>query len=110
MRTQLSSGRGVLVLLSVGALLIAPGGAFAEWMQLPAQPAQPAQTNNQADDWPRRYTAPDGAQLVVYQPQVADWVDQKRLTLHAAVGYTAAGQTMPRLGTILAEADTRVSV
>jgi len=110
MRTQLSSGRGVLVLLSVGALLITPGGAFAEWMRLPPQPAQPAQAINPTDDWPRRYTAPDGAQLVVYQPQVADWVDQKRLTLHAAVAYTATGQTMPRLGTILAEADTRVAV
>jgi len=107
MRTQLSSGRGALVLLSVGALLIAPGGALADWLQLPAQQSTAATQN---DDWPRRYTAPDGAQLVVYEPQVADWVDQKVLTLHAAVGYTAAGQTMPRLGTILAEADTRVSV
>jgi len=107
MRTQLSSGRGALVLLSVGALLIAPGGALAAWLQLPAKSTR---ATSQNDDWPRRYTAPDGAHLVVYEPQVADWVDQKRLTLHAAVAYTAAGQTMPRLGTILAEADTRVSV
>ena len=94
MRTQLSSGRGALVFLSVSALLIAPGGAFAEWMRLPAQAAQPTQAINQ-DDWPRRYTAPDGAQIVADQPQVSDWVDQTRLTLHAAVAYTATGQTMP---------------
>ena len=27
--------------------------------------------------WPRDYTTPSGAALVVYQPQVASWVDQK---------------------------------
>src|SRR5687768_1579147 len=107
MRQPVSSSRTALVILSVGALLIAPGGALAYWVQLPAQTTG---ATSQDAGWPRRYAAPDGAQIVLYEPQVADWVDQKRLTLHAAVAYTAAGQTMPRLGTILAEADTRVAV
>ena len=53
---------------------------------------------------------PDGAQVVVYEPQVASWADQKTLTLHAAAAYTPKGKTSPLLGTIMAEADTRVSV
>ena len=108
MQTRVSRrSRGALVVLSMVGLLVAPGGPLAYWVQLSAQTAAAA---SPSEEWPRRYTAPDGAQLVVYEPQVADWVDQKRLTLHAAVAYTATGQTMPRLGTILAEADTRVAV
>ena len=53
---------------------------------------------------------PDGAQVVVYEPQVASWADQKTMTLHAAAAYTPKGKTSPLLGTIMAEADTRVSV
>ena len=94
---------GVLLVI---ALLNPPGGGLVSGCSCRhKQPRPPAQ-----NDWPRHYAAPDGAQIVVYEPQVADWQDQKRLTLHAAVAYTAAGQTMPRLGTILAEADTRVAV
>ena len=88
MRQPVSSSRTALVILSVGALLIAPGGALAYWVQLPAQTTG---ATSQDAGWPRRYTAPDGAQLALYEPQVADWVDQKRLTLHAAVSYTATG-------------------
>src|SRR5688500_10621953 len=41
--------------------------------------------------WPRAYTTPSGAALIVYQPQVATWVDQKHVTLYAAVSYTTKG-------------------
>src|SRR5690349_24557095 len=61
--------------------------------------------------WPRRYVAPDGAEVVIYQPQIASWQDQRLMRLHAAVAYTPKGSTAaPLLGTVIAEAHTRVSV
>jgi hypothetical protein len=60
--------------------------------------------------WPRSYTTPSGAGLVVYQPQIAAWPNQKHLTLYSAVSYSPKGAEKPVLGTIKAEADTKVSV
>src|SRR4030095_571394 len=60
--------------------------------------------------WPRAYTAPSGATIVFYQPQVASWVDQKHATLYAAVSYTAKGAKEPALGTLKVESATRVAV
>jgi hypothetical protein len=61
-------------------------------------------------EWPRRYVGADRAMVVVYEPQVASWEQQKLLSLYAAVAYTAPGADTPLLGTVMAEADTRVSV
>ena len=109
MHMRKSRGRTPLVFLSVVVLLSAPGGVLSAFAQQPA--AKPAATTAMnPGNWPRRYTVPDGAQVLVYEPQVASWADQKTLTLHAAVAYTAKGKTSPLLGTIMAEADTRVSV
>jgi hypothetical protein len=60
--------------------------------------------------WPRAYTTASGARIMLYQPQVASWEAQKRLTLYSAVSYTPKGSTRPALGTVKADADTRVSV
>ncbi len=60
--------------------------------------------------WPRAYTTPSGAALVIYQPQVASWADQKHATLYAAVAYTANGAKEPALGTIRVESETRVAI
>src|SRR5882672_11801772 len=54
--------------------------------------------------WPKSYVTPGGARVILYQPQVADWKDQKQLTLYAAVSYTPAGAATPVLGTVTAEA------
>src|SRR5688500_15473387 len=51
----------------------------------------------------------DGAAAGLSEPQVAEWSDQKRMTLHAAISY-APRDGAARLGTIIVEADTRVSV
>jgi hypothetical protein len=77
-----------------------------------AQQASPSSAASVPADgeWPRRYIAADKSAVIVYEPQVADWADQKRLTLYAAMAYTPPGANMPLLGTIKAEADTRVSV
>ena len=44
-------------------------------------------------DWPRSRTTASGALLVVYQPQIASWVDQKHVVAYAAVSYTPKGAT-----------------
>jgi hypothetical protein len=60
--------------------------------------------------WPRAYTTNSGAALVLYQPQVSDWKDQKLMTAYAAASYTPPGASKPALGTMQIEADTTVSV
>jgi hypothetical protein len=59
--------------------------------------------------WPRAYTHATG-ELVMYEPQISSWPDQKQLTLHAAVAFTPPKAKAPLLGTIVAEAATRVAV
>jgi|SRR5580765_3031197 len=44
--------------------------------------------------WPKSYTTSNGARRILYQPQVADWKDEKRRTLYAAVSYTPAASQM----------------
>jgi hypothetical protein len=60
--------------------------------------------------WPRGYSLPSEAQVVLYQPQVASWEDQKHLVALAAVSYVAKGEKKPALGTLKIEADTSVSL
>ncbi|HEU4386203.1 MAG TPA: hypothetical protein VFV34_00300, partial [Blastocatellia bacterium] len=61
--------------------------------------------------WPRSYDAPSGAGITIYQPQVADWQNQKHIVGYSAVAYlTNAEATKPALGTIKIEADTDVSL
>jgi hypothetical protein len=60
--------------------------------------------------WPRGYVTASGARVVLYQPQVASWPDQKKMTLYAAVSYEPAGAPKPALGTIKIESDTRVAL
>jgi hypothetical protein len=60
--------------------------------------------------WPRQYPAADGSHLTVYEPQVSNWEQQKRLTLHTALAYTPPGGDRPLLGTAVVEANSRVSV
>ena len=61
--------------------------------------------------WPRSYTAPSGANLVIHQPQIASWDDQRHLVAYAAVSYLPSGETdKPSLGTLKIETDTQVSV
>ncbi|HET9943829.1 MAG TPA: hypothetical protein VFR05_10825, partial [Terriglobia bacterium] len=59
--------------------------------------------------WPRLYPAASGATIILYQPQIASWKEQKELELYSAVAYTPKGGKRT-LGTIKALADTRVSI
>ena len=87
-----------LMLAPVATLVAAPSPAAVK----PAAPID--------GGWPKSYVTPTGARVTLYQPQVADWKDRKQLTLYAAVAYTPAGATKPVLGTVTAEAETKVSV
>jgi hypothetical protein len=60
--------------------------------------------------WPRAYTTNSGAALVLYQPQVSEWKNQKVMTAYAAVSYTPKGASKAALGTLQLAADTSVSV
>jgi hypothetical protein len=59
--------------------------------------------------WPREYPLGTGASVLVYQPQIASWDGQKRMTAFSAVSYRSSAQQKPLLGTIKIEADTSVS-
>src|SRR4051812_37642486 len=54
-------------------------------------------------------TTPSGAALVVYQPQISSWPDQKNVVLYAAVSYTPKGAAKPALGTVKVESATNVA-
>src|SRR5579862_8065572 len=93
-----------LAKLVVIALITSPGGPFMGWravaaVQMPptakAAPAQPPDGG-----WPRAYTTPTNAQVILYQPQVGLWPDQKHMTLFAAVSYLAPDAQKPALGTL----------
>jgi hypothetical protein len=60
--------------------------------------------------WPRGYSLPSEAQIVIYQPQIATWDDQKQLLAFAAVSHVAKGEQKPALGTIKFETNTEVSL
>jgi hypothetical protein len=60
--------------------------------------------------WPRGYSLPSEAQIVLYQPQIASWDNQKQLLAFAAVSHVAKGEQKPALGTIKFETNTEVSL
>jgi len=59
--------------------------------------------------WPRGYQSRAGAQIVIYQPQVASWDGRKQMLAYAAVSYQPANADKPTLGTIAVQAATAVS-
>jgi hypothetical protein len=60
--------------------------------------------------WPHFYSLPSGGSLLLYQPQIANWDQQKHMVAYSAVSYRAQSADKPALGTIKLEADTQVSV
>jgi hypothetical protein len=60
--------------------------------------------------WPRDYTTPSGAQVVLYQPQVASWENRQHMVAYAAASYLPHGKTKRELGTLKIEADTQVAL
>jgi hypothetical protein len=61
--------------------------------------------------WPRMSALPNGGSILIYQPQVSSWANQKHLVAFSAVSYRdSANAAKPALGTIKLESDTSVSV
>ena len=76
-------------------------------------PAAPlvAQSDGTVDGgWPRGYTSANGARIVLYQPQIGSWPDQKQMTLYVAVSYQAKDKNTPELGALTVESDTNVAL
>src|SRR3954470_14407677 len=108
-----------VALVTLLSFMTAAGAPLAG--QQPAKTAAPAKpaasataawgatTTSIDGGWPRAYATGSGASVVLYQPQVSDWVQQKHITGYAAVAYTAKGAAKPALGTIRIEADTDVA-
>ncbi len=80
--------------------------------------SKPAQTQAAAapidGGWPRFYEAAGGS-ILLYQPQISSWDNQKHLVAFSAVSFRQAGTTQnasekPAVGTIKLESDTKVSV
>src|SRR5258705_8515061 len=77
----------------------------------PAATKTATTTNTPADGgWPRTYTTPTGGRVVLYQPQVGSWPDQKHMTMYAAVSYLAKDKVTPALGALRIESDTSVAL
>ena len=89
-----------------------PPAAAAKPAAAAARLAAPASRPRRRPDggWPRAYSTPSGGKIVVYQPQVASWDDQRHVVAYAAVSYAAKGATKPALGSVKIEADTKVAV
>src|SRR5439155_25351208 len=60
--------------------------------------------------WPRAYVTNTVVRLVLYEPQVASWLEQVRIVMYAAVAYTPKDQGAAALGTIRVEANTKIAV
>ena len=77
----------------------------------PAQTAKPAAAQPAADPgWPRTYATPSQGRVIVYEPQISSWANQKELVGFSAASYQAKTGDKPALGTIKIEANTRVSL
>ena len=83
-----------------------PTAAAAAAPKAAASPKAPTAPDG---GWPRAYSTPSGGKILVYQPQVASWADQRRMVAFSAVAWEAKGATKPALGSIKIEANTKVS-
>jgi hypothetical protein len=64
----------------------------------------------QADQrWPQELMGGDGSTVLLYQPQVESWKDQKLLRARMAVAFRRMGTDSPTLGGVLLEGDTSTS-
>lgn len=102
-----------IVVTVLSLTLVVPAARISTGAAMYQQPArQNAAAAQTAADrgWPRGYSLPNEAQIVIYQPQVAKWDEQKHLVAYAAISYVAKGEQKPALGTIKLEADTKVSL
>ena len=98
-RAAVSLVTALALVLPPGALVFsaqAPGAATPAKATEPAAAPKASATPAPVDGgWPRAYTTPSGAHLVLYQPQVASWDAQERMVAYSAVS-SAQGRRQAR--------------
>ena len=108
-------GRSAVALATAFSLVATPAmGLLAATRPAPAGQATSEAAATDADvdlGWPRHYDTSTGGAIVVYQPQIESWVDQRHVTALAAVSYTTATDAAEAaLGVVTLESDTQVSL
>src|SRR5215831_7282465 len=99
-----------LITYALVASLLVPASALQNAQGAAPQAGRPRSASSPPDGgWPRTFSSSSGARIVLYEPQVASWPNQKHIVMYSAVGYTASGASMPTLGTIRIEADTKIA-
>jgi hypothetical protein len=96
----------------MGALLAAAATPLVAQSSVSGSTSQNATTVDTSPDggWPRGYVSPAGATIVLYQPQIASWPDQKHMTLYTAASYLSKDKRTPTLGVLKVESDTSVAL
>jgi hypothetical protein len=75
------------------------GGALSE-----SRPAPPD------GGWPRAFNLANGDSVLIYQPQIDSWQNQKHIVAWSAISYQPKGAQQPTYGAVKLEADTRVAL
>jgi hypothetical protein len=103
---------GLAAVSQQAAVAAKPASPQAKPAPTAAKPPAAASATSEPLDggWPRSYKTASGGDVVLYQPQIASWPNQQKVTAYSAVSYTAKAGDKPALGTIKLEADTKVSV
>jgi len=118
MRTRHAIVRPAVVWVAIASLLSSTSGPVAASQAKPATTAKPATSKpapapaaatTAPPPWPRRY-ANNAGMVLIYEPQISEWVDQKKMTAIAAVQFSPTSGDKPLLGTVTINADTRVAV
>jgi hypothetical protein len=107
MSKSLKRYRPGIILILAFTITTSPAALLAQT----AKPAAQAPAVAPPDGgWPRFYNLKDNASVVIYQPQVASWEDQKHIVGLAAVAYQTKDGSKPAVGTVKIESDTMVAV
>src|SRR5437899_982697 len=99
----------LLLILMITFSLIIPPGVIGQATKSAATRRASSITQT-SDVWPRAYSLPSEAQMVIFQPQAQSWEGQKHLVALAAVSYAKKDAPKPDLGTVKLEADTSVAL
>ena len=118
MRTRYPHRRALAALATTLSLFLTPGAPLIIGQSAKSTAVTPAVQKVVAppvgdQGWPRSYTTPSGGDIVLYQPQIASWLNQKHVVGYSAVAYRAKGAKSadkPALGSIKLEAGTQVAM
>jgi hypothetical protein len=95
---------------AVAALVAMFGPAARDIVLAQAPAAATVDTSALDGGWPRAYSTPAGAAIIIYQPQIASWDGRAHMVAYAAMAYQAKGAAKPALGTVRVESSTSVSM